>query len=159
MNYQTLFICPAYLLEWFAIIIPCLSWVEKKSTVDGFSERQGMFADFRISSRMESQSAKNGVRRETVPDWHCCCFESKWKKTDSLCSHWNIQRHCARASLCSLHCPGVPMATGSLSVKRMDMQVFGVPQWRPRLSAGTAFTHFLLIFYSKAEWSFALNGF
>lgn len=38
------------------------------------------FTDFRISSRMESQSANNGVRRKNVLDWHCCCYESKWKK-------------------------------------------------------------------------------
>lgn len=87
-------------------------WKRNQLLMNSVRDRE-CFADFRTSSRMESQSAKNGVRRKTVLDWPCCCFESKWKRRDGLCSHQNVQGHHARPSSWSLHCPGVPMATGS----------------------------------------------
>lgn len=127
-------------------------WKRNQLLLDLERDRE-CFADFRISSKMESQSAKNGVRRETL-SWVGTAASLRANGRRWRCSHQSIQGHCARPSWHSLHCPGVLMATGSPPVNRLDMQVSDGHQWRPWPSAGTALTHLLL------NWKkLALNGF
>lgn len=86
-------------------------WKRNQLLLDLERDRE-CFADFRISSKMESQSAKNGVRRETL-SWVGTAASLRANGRRWRCSHQSIQGHCARPSWHSLHCPGVLMATGS----------------------------------------------
>lgn len=151
MNYQ-----PLLYLACLSIGMICnyhpLPFLKRNQLLMNLVRDREFFSDFRISSRMESQSAKNGVRSETVLDCHCCCFESKWRKRDSV-SHQSIQGHCARPSLCNLGAPWCPWLQAAPPVKTLYMKVSGMQPVETWLPAGTAFTHLL----RKLKEAFMLN--
>lgn len=111
-------IWPAYLFELFAIIIPCLSWAQQKSTADKWSSWETGSCVFLGSwARMKSQTARNDIGGESALDGHSCCFEQGNEGGQNCaCAPTKTHEDTMQGRAHGASCPaGLPMATGSPS--------------------------------------------